>query len=374
MNSVDRIVILYPGETSSARINKPANYSLSRLLILLHERGDVPITFLNTAKRYEKYGNIEFLHFSTINFLRTLLECRRRGGNTLIVNQMHGYWRYATVMRRLLPRSRLLVRLGGVYYGQEFINSARFDDLVRRELTYLRSADMILCTADGTPVDLYMDRVGVPRERYRKWLNGFPEIENSAGHRRSNQIVCISRLSAEKGLDYVIESFAVALPSLYEPHKLVFVGDGPETASLREQAERLQLGSFVEFVGHSDDVAKYLYTSKLMVAGLANNPVMEAIATATPVIAVELGEMRSLYGRFPDVHIVNYPPGGCGRIHPEHRAALVRDTAEKIVEVLNGRVASDARASARDRDLYRWEERLEDECDLYQSLFADLRA
>mgnify|MGYP006174791827 CR=1 FL=1 len=65
MKNVDRIVILYPGETSSERINQPANYSFSRLLQRLHAEDRIPIYFLNQSQRFERYGNIRFIHFTT---------------------------------------------------------------------------------------------------------------------------------------------------------------------------------------------------------------------------------------------------------------------------------------------------------------------
>jgi glycosyltransferase involved in cell wall biosynthesis len=363
---VERIIILYPGETSSERINNPQNYSLSRLLLYLNRASDAPIYFLNAARRYERYGNIEFLHCSLGNVLSMpFRDVRHR--NTLIVNQGHGYSTYAMLLRRALPRSRLLVRIGGVYYGRAFIESPRFDT-ERRTLRYLRNADMILSTADGTPVDVYMQQLGIAREKYRKWLNGFPDIPNAGGWRRRDQVVCISRLSAEKGIDYVIEAFAEASSDLHRPHKLVIVGDGPQLKALRDLSIRLGVADRVDFVGQADDIARHLYEARLLVSGLANNPIMEAIATGTPVVAVELGETSKLYGRYPNVHIVDYPPGGCGRIDEAHRPALVRDTAARLVRVLNSH--HDHEPLAPRPALYGWPERLKAECALYDSLFA----
>jgi glycosyltransferase involved in cell wall biosynthesis len=368
MRNVDRIIILYPGETSSERINRPQNYSLSRLLLLLHATDRVPIYFLNQSKRYERYGNIEFIHFTKPAFLRVLARCFGKR-NTLIISQLHVYRRYALLLRRVLPGSRLLVRMGGVYYGRKFLESPTFQAQVDSELHYLRQVDMVLSTADGTAVDLYMEKVGVPREKYRKWMNGLPRLENARDFERQDQVVCISRLSPEKGVGYVLESFAQALPSLAKPHRLVIVGDGPELASLKEHARTLGITPAVEFVGESDDVEKYLYGSKLLLSALANNTVLEAIATRTPVVAVDLGEMTSLYGRFPNVHVVDYPPGGYGAIDPKYRTALVRDTAAKIAEILNNYPRFEPSETPSPIDLYGWDRRLRDELELYESLF-----
>jgi glycosyltransferase involved in cell wall biosynthesis len=228
---------------------------------------------------------------------------------------------------------------------------------------------MVLSTADGTPVDLFMTKVGVPKARYRKWMNGFPKIENTRGCVRGDQVLCVARLSPEKGVDYVIDSFAKALPLLHRPHKLVIVGDGPDADRLRTQVRELELEGHVYFAGETFDVADHLYSSRLLVSGLANNTVMEAIATGTPVITVDLGEMRNLYGGYRNVFIVDYPPGGYGRIEPRHRDRVIADTSRMIVEVLNGRQAP-ARASETDGPaLYSWDDRLSAELELYDSLF-----
>ena len=366
MKNVERIVILYPGDTSSERINQPANYSLSRLLIRLHELDPVPVYFLNWSDRHEQYGNIEFSHLDWRNVLKVI----RRfafARNTLILTQTPRYVRPALWLRSLLRASKLIVRLGGVFYGRRHITSPAFTKEVRRTLAPMRRADMVISTADGTPVDAYMQRVGVPRDRYRKWMNGFPVIENAGGYERRNQVTCISRLSMEKGIDYVIESFASALPRLQEPHRLVIVGDGPERANLEALASSLGIASSVDFVGDSFDIARHLYSSKLLISGLANNPIMEAIATGTPVVAVELGETEAMYGGYPNVHVVDYPPGGCGRIDPAYRESLVAETARVIASVVNDESifeSPDVRPQ-----LNGWDERLTMELELYDSLF-----
>lgn len=371
MKHVERIIILYPGETSSERINTPGNYSLSRLLVRLAKTDDVPIYFLNWSRRHERYATIEFIHFTAFNFLKLLLRFAFRR-NSLIVSQTGAYGVHARILRAVMPGSRVLVRLGGVYYGREYLESPAFR-LARRGLRRrLAFADMVMSTADGTPVDVYMCQLGIAPHRYRKMMNGFPAIANDSGARRANRILCVSRLSPEKCIDYVVRSFAAALPRLTATHTLVIVGDGPERAALHLLATQLGVGEHVEFAGESYDVGPYLYGSKVLVSGLANNTVIEAIATATPVITVELGEMRALYGSFPNVRVVDYPPGGYGKIPPQHLPMLVRQTADALVALLND-YPSDVSAVRRS-DLYSWDERLRDEIQLYETMLAPIPA
>jgi glycosyltransferase involved in cell wall biosynthesis len=368
MKHVERIIILYPGDTNPERLSKPGNYSLSRLLIHLHEQGDPPIHFFNTCERHAQWGNIEFVHLSVRNLLRFLVRSGSRKA-ALIILQMGSYQAYARVLRWAMPGSRVLVRLGGVYYKKEYLESKSF----RREARVLRrrfsAADMLISTADGTPVDLFMEKIGVAPQRYRKWLNGFPEIPNARGDTRSDRIVCIARLHRGKVVDAVVRAYAAALPRLTRPHTLRIVGDGPERENLQALASDLGVADMVEFVGHSDDVSTHLYSSKLLLSGLANNPLMEAIATGTPIITAEWGEVRALYGAYPNVHVIDCPHLGFGPGPAAHMDVFVRRTADKVVEVLNDYPClGTLRTSG--TNLYSWHQRLTDELDLCDQLMA----
>ena len=369
MQNVRRIVILYPGATSWERVSKPANYSLSRLLIHLRQRGDVPICLLNQSAHHEQDGNVEFIHFTNRNFLNLLVRSARKRG-TLIISQNGAYHRHAKLLRAAMPGSRILVRLGGVYFGRQYLESAAFEPIRRVHRRRLAAADMIISTADGTPVDLYMSKVGVERNRYEKWLNGLPLIANDEKHERANRIVCISRLHQEKAIDYVVRSFAAALPRLPEPCTLRIVGDGPDLENLRSLCRELRITEWVEFVGHADDVGPHLYSSKLLVTGLANNSILEAIATGTPVVTVDLGEMRTLYGDFPNVHVIDYLPGGYGRIPADYLPGLVKSTSDAIVGIITARPSPNGQVSGAIFESHGWDRRLRMELELYERLLA----
>lgn len=368
MKRVEQIIILYPGDTNPERLSKPGNYSLSRLLVHLHEQGDVPIHLFNTTERHEQWGNIEFAHLTVRNLVRFLVRPGSRK-SSLIISQMGSYQAYARMLRWAMPGSRVLVRLGGVYYKKEYLESKSF----RREARVLRRrfsvADMIISTADGTPVDLFMEKIGVAPRRYRKWLNGFPEIPNAPCDTRGDRIVCIARLHRGKVVDAVVRAYASALPRLTRPHTLRIVGDGPERENLRALTKRLGVADMVEFVGHSDDISTHLYSSKLLVSGLANNPLMEAIATGTPIITAEWGEVRALYGTYPNVHVIDCPHLGFGPGPAADMDVFVRHTADKIVEVLNDYPRVDTNRT-RIMNLYSWHQRLTDEFDLCDRLMA----
>jgi glycosyltransferase involved in cell wall biosynthesis len=339
------------------------------MLIHLHERGETPIYLLNESPEGEQYGNIEFIHFTAANFAKLAAQLARKR-NTLIINQNAAFPRHAKFLRWALPDSRILVRLGGVYYGKAFIESQSFESIRAAHRRRLTASDMIISTADGTPVDLYMQRVGIAPERYQKWLNGVPEIRNEHNIRRQNQILCISRLHPEKALDYVVRSFAAAIPRLAESYSLRIVGDGPELETLRQLAAQLGVEQRVEFAGHAHDVGPHLYSSKLLLTALSNNTILEALATETPVIALDLGEIRALYGHLPDVQVIDYAPGGYGRIPPEWMDVLVQKTSNAIIDSVNSHGFRNGSASQARVCLMTWDQRLNLELHLYDRLFV----
>jgi len=215
-----------------------------------------------------------------------------------------------------------------------------------------------------------MEKVGIPRDRYRKWLNGFPVIPNEGGVSRTNRVLCISRLSAEKGMDYVIRSFAAAAPRLNEAYELTIVGDGRERAKLATLARSLEVADNVRFAGESYNVGPYLHSSRLLLNSLGNNTIMEAIATNTPVVTLDLGETRALYGNFPNVHVIEYAAGGYGKIADEVMPRIVADTANAIVDILNRPHAGEQARDGTHKSYWSWDDRLACELELYEALMS----
>jgi len=186
---------------------------------------------------------------------------------------------------------------------------------------------------------------------------------------RADRIVCIARLHRGKIVDAVIRAYAFALSRLNRPHSSRIVGDGPERENLHTLAKDLGVADTIEFVGHSDDVAEHLYSSKLLVSGLANNPLMEAIATGTPIVTAEWGEVRTLYGSYPNVHVVDCPHLGFGPGPAADMDLFARRTADEVVHVLNNYPCLDNHHPAT-MNLYSWHQRLTDELDLCDRLMA----
>jgi len=320
--------------------------------------------FFNYSKKAEQLGNLSFVPFNAFTFLRALWQCI--GRDVLVISQEGRYDRLGVWLKRIFG-FKLLLRRGGVFYGRGYIQGKIFEGR-KKKLRLARHADAIISTADGTPAREYFAALDVPGDKVVTFLNGFPVIENKGGYARDHYITCISRLQKIKSVDYVVKSFAAAKDRLDEQYTLRLVGDGPERANLMRLASDLKIEDRVEFVGTSRDIERWYYSSRLILSALSNNPVIESIATASPVICVDLGEMMDLYGKYPNVTVVPYPYGGCGKIPEAEESPLVQRTADEIVRILNGKLwTTPVEIDYEERG---WPKRLRKEMDIYERLLT----
>lgn len=103
---------------------------------------------------------------------------------------------------------------------------------------------------------------------------------------------CISQARQEKGLEYLIR----ALPKVMEMFpdiKVLLVGGGPLTESLRELARQLLVDNHIVFCGVRNDVERIISASEFMVLPSLTEAqglvILEAFACGKPVIASSVG-------------------------------------------------------------------------------------
>lgn len=346
-------------------VSNPANYSLSRLLLLLEKVPGTPVIFFNTEKQRSKVGNLHFVPFNYWSLLKILWRYRKQ--NILLVSQTIQYDRLAIFLKRIF-NIKVVIRRGGIFWGKQYLESGAFNTKIRN-FKHLNKADLFISTADGTPVNLFLDKVGVKIEKRQVLMNGFPKI-NPGKRKRRNKLMCISRLSPEKGVDLVINAFAEAVKSLDKSYSLDIIGDGPSMMEFNELAKKLGIVEKVNFLGHIDNAVHRLTEAKLFINPLANNTLIECIVTKTPVITFEIGEFQNLYGHFPNVFLLPYEKGGCGAIPLKMKYAMKHVLARKIIDVLS---SYDQINTEYDIDFkhYGWEQRLNKELDAYNRLFNE---
>ena len=125
-----------------------------------------------------------------------------------------------------------------------------------------------------------------------------PEARERLGLARDQRVVvCVSRLSHEKGIDVLIDAFARLGDT---GARLVVVGDGVERAALERRARELGCDAAVTFTGTRphDEIPWWLAAADVVVLASRNegmpNAVLEALASGRPVVATAVGGTREL--------------------------------------------------------------------------------
>lgn len=138
-------------------------------------------------------------------------------------------------------------------------------------------------------------------------------------------VIFVGRLIRKKGVDILLSAAARVHAKL--PIWVLVVGDGPERASLKRQAEELGIGSRVRFAGfvQPNSLPEVYAAADLFVLPSRSEPwgvvVLEALASGLPVVVTEL------VGCHPDV--VTSPE--IGRVVPPEDPQALADAMEAFL-------------------------------------------
>ncbi len=195
----------------------------------------------------------------------------RLAGVPRIIHVEHDVWHYDAH-----PRHRLLTRLAERLVRPTHVAlSEGAADTLRKILPCAR-IDVI---ATGIDLDRYKP-LGRGAARAALGLSGKEPVIGTVG-----------RLVPVKGHRDLLDAFA----RLVRPARLVVIGDGPEMAALRAQADALGLGARVTFLGHRDDIPALLpgldvFALPSHAEGLPRS-LLEAQACGVPVVATRVGSV-----------------------------------------------------------------------------------
>lgn len=160
----------------------------------------------------------------------------------------------------------------------------------------VHSAPTAVTAISGFLADRARD-LGVPERRLRVIPNGvdlkryLPREEKEVV---SSRLICVARLSREKGLADLIKAFAL-IHAQNRQARLVLVGDGPERERLEEMVRKSGLAAAVSFRGAlpHDEALKEMRAAEIFVCpSLAEGlgiVFLEAQAQGIPVIGTRVG-------------------------------------------------------------------------------------
>lgn len=196
---------------------------------------------------------------------------------------------------------------------------------------FCRSQGMIFVRPEHWP-KLKIVRCGVQIELFE------PVVHEGQGHR----LLYVGRLAVEKGLPILLESLK-SLVGEYPDLKLTVIGDGADRLFLENLTQELGLAQHVWFVGYKSqgEVRQYLKENDIFVlSSFAEGiPVvlMEAMATALPVIATQIAGISELVESGGNGYLV--PPGEINALteriselinNADHRNYLGRNGRDKV--------------------------------------------
>ena len=158
-------------------------------------------------------------------------------------------------------------------------------------------------------------------------------------------LVCVARLSEQKGIDLLIQAMARVLSDGVRC-RCVIVGDGPLREQLVEQARELGLSGHVLFEGFQKDVRGYLQAGSafILTSHMEGLPLslLEAMACGLPSIVTDVGGNREVVTH--RVHGLIVPPGSVDAIsgaitylatHPEERAQMAQMARKRVCEAFD---------------------------------------
>jgi glycosyltransferase involved in cell wall biosynthesis len=130
---------------------------------------------------------------------------------------------------------------------------------------------------------------GVDTALFHPWRHEVPPPEKT-GTRAEKVILYTGRLSREKGLDFLIRSFAKTHAAM--PLRLLILGDGKEKKPLQELIRQCCVEGRVQLMPAVENVVPFLQSADVFVLpsrfeGLSNS-LLEAMACGVPVIATRV--------------------------------------------------------------------------------------
>jgi glycosyltransferase involved in cell wall biosynthesis len=242
-------------------------------------------------------GNASFKGASLpLRIAATARELRR-----LDIDIVHNYLLRANLVGSVAAR---LARVPVVLCSKRGCHERRGFELISAKIGN-RLADRVMVNADAVR-DFVHDNEGCPRDKMFVIPSGVdterfrprPEARAEARRRLALPLAApvvgtVGRLEARKGTAVLLEAAARALKKGLSELRVVVVGDGPLRDELPALAARLGIAERVHMLGDRSDIPEILVALDAFVLpsrteGMSN-ALLEAMATALPVVATAVG-------------------------------------------------------------------------------------
>lgn len=236
--------------------------------------------------------------------------------------------------RPLLPRStRIIVRQNGTI-SAILQNASRPGTLRALYRALYPRADRVICQSDAMARDM-QDIIQVSSSAIAVLPNPVDEAaircavtgSLSRWPTSGSNILAISRLAHEKGIDILLHAFA-QIKEAFPASRLIILGKGPQEAALRELSAQLDLGDSVHFAGHVADPSAYFPGASLFVLPSRHegipNALLEAAVAGLPIVATPASQgLVQLVGRSPSVWLA-------ASSSPQALACALRDALSEL--------------------------------------------
>ncbi len=225
------------------------------------------IDFKNKSKKYIDEFKPDIVHIYSPIPLLTALYAKRKWKSKIVVS-LHGSDALrigrSKVLKKIMIIPNAVVTVGENI--EDMLNGAR----TKKPVIYI-----------GNGVDLHQFR--------------------DLGFERSDQFVHVANLRWQKGQQYLIEGFKKFHDS-NPGYKLVIIGDGDQRDILQKLCDELDITHYVIFEGTKgrDFIVNELNKSRAFVLTSVSEGfpkvIIEAMATGTPVISSDVGNVKSVVG------------------------------------------------------------------------------
>jgi glycosyltransferase involved in cell wall biosynthesis len=272
--------------------------------------------------------------------VRTLAKVMRQVDKSA-ADVLHGHGAKGGAFARLAVTRKRAVRAytphgGSLLFGHETLAGKIY--LLTERLLMLRT-DLFLFESIYSS-DIFRQKIGDPADRVRIVHNGVApaEFEPVTLAPGATDLIFIGELRPVKGVDSLIDAIA-QLHASGRRVTATLVGDGPDHAALVAQVERLGLAQAIRFMPAMPARQAQAHGRVMVMPSRAESlpyVVLEAAASAKPLIATKVGGIPEIYGPLTNTLIpAQAPPALAAAIagcldNPAAAADLARQLSARV--------------------------------------------